>query len=73
MLEWQGVMVNLKKAYRLRNEDGFAVRRRRRRRRATGLRAPLVLTQGPNQRWSLNFVTVQLATGRRFRILTGGR
>jgi putative transposase len=46
------------------------VQRRRGRRRAIGVRAPLVLPQGPNQRWSLDFVADQLTTGRRFRILT---
>jgi putative transposase len=70
MLERQGVKVNLKKIYRLYKEEGLAVRRRRGRKRATGLRAPLVLPQGPNQRWSLDFVADQLAPGRRFRILT---
>jgi putative transposase len=70
MLERQGVKMNLKRVYRLYNEEGLAVRRRRGRRRATGLRTPLALPQGPNQRWSLDFVADQLATGRRFRILT---
>jgi len=70
LLERQGVKVNLKKVYRLYREEGLAVRRRRGRRRATGLRAPLVVPQGPNQRWSLDFVADQLATGRRFRVLT---
>ncbi|MGH7186521.1 MAG: IS3 family transposase, partial [Pseudomonadota bacterium] len=70
MLERQGVKVNLKKVYRLYREEGLAVRRRRGRRRAVGLRAPLALPQGPNRRWSLDFVADQLGTGRRFRILT---
>lgn len=70
MLERQGVKVNLKKVYRLYREEGLAVRRRRGRRRAVGLRAPLTLPQGPNQRWSLDFVADQLANGRRVRILT---
>jgi len=46
------------------------VQRRRGRRRAIGLRAPLAPPQGPNQRWSLDFVANPLTTGRRFRILT---
>src|SRR3546814_4558623 len=45
-----------KKLLRLYREEGLAVRRRRGRKRATGTRAPVALPQGPNQRWSLDFV-----------------
>jgi transposase InsO family protein len=45
------------------------VRRRGGRKRAVGTRAPMVLPQGPNQRWSLDFVSDVFADGRRFRIL----
>jgi putative transposase len=45
------------------------VRRRSGRKRALGTRAPMVLPQGPNQRWSLDFVSDILADGRRFRVL----
>ena len=34
-----------------------------------GTRAPMVLPQGVNQRWSLDFVSDALACGRRFRML----
>jgi putative transposase len=44
------------------------VRRRRGRKRATGTRAPMVLPQAADQRWSLDFVSDCLAA-RRFRIL----
>ena len=50
-------------------EEGLAVRRRRGRKRATGTRAPMALPDGPNQRWSLDFVADSLSWGRRFRIL----
>jgi putative transposase len=70
MLEREGTKVNLKKVYRLYREEGLAVRRRRRRRRATGSRGTLTLLHKSTQRWSLDFVADQLATGRRFRILT---
>src|SRR5438477_11682067 len=39
------------------------------RKRALGTRAPLLLPQGPNQRWSLDFLSDALSDGRRFRIL----
>jgi putative transposase len=36
--------------------------------RALGTRAPMALPDGPNQRWSLDFVSDNLVSGRRFRI-----
>ena len=45
------------------------MRRRGGRKRALGTRAPMTLPQGPNQRWSLDFLSDALADGRRFRIL----
>ena len=45
------------------------VRRRGGRKRALGTRRPMVLADGPNQRWSLDFVSDSLICGRRFRIL----
>src|ERR1700741_2658178 len=45
------------------------VRRRGGRKRALGTRAPMTLPQGPNQRWSLDFLSDAFADGRRFRIL----
>ena len=41
----------------------------RRAQAALGTRAPMALPQGPNQRWSLDFVSDAFADGRRFRIL----
>jgi putative transposase len=70
LLEREGVRMNHKRFRRLYGEEKLQVQRRRGRRRAIGVRAPLALPQGPNQRWSLDFVADQLTTGRRFRILT---
>jgi len=69
LLEREGMRVNLKKVWRVYREEGLTVRRRRGRRRAIGTRAPIVAPQGLNQRWSLDFVSDQLANGRRFRLL----
>ncbi len=69
LLEREGVSMNKKKLFRLYREEGLAVRRRRGRKRATGTRAPMALPDGPNQRWSLDFVADGLSWGRRFRIL----
>ncbi len=60
---------NHKKLLRIYREEGLRVRRRGGRKRALGTRRPMVLPDGPNQRWSLDFVSDSLICGRRFRIL----
>lgn len=62
-------MINRKKTQRLYQEEELAVRRRRSRKRAGGTRAPAPVLALPNQRWSLDFVHDQMASGRRFRVL----
>ena len=70
LLRREGVRVNHKKLRRLYREERLQVRRRGGRKRALGTRAPLTVPQGPNQRWSLDFVSDTLTDSRRFRILT---
>jgi putative transposase len=69
LLQREGIVMNRKKLFRLYTEEGLSVRRRRGRKRATGTRAPMTIPQGPNQRWSLDFVSDVLSWGRRFRVL----
>jgi putative transposase len=69
LLRREGEHVNLKRIYRLYREERLTVRRRGGRKRALGTRAPMAIPQGPNQRWSLDFVSDALADGRRFRVL----
>jgi putative transposase len=69
LLRRDGITINRKKTQRLYREEGLTVRRRRGRKRAVGARAPAPVLALPNQRWSLDFVHDQLATGRRFRVL----
>lgn len=69
LLRRDGVMVNRKKTQRLYREEGLSVRRRKGRRKAAGGRAAPPVLALPNQRWSLDFVHDQLASGRRFRVL----
>ena len=57
------------KLYRIYREEGLTVRKRGGRKRAVGTRTPMAIPQGPNQRWSLDFVSGSLSCGRRFRIL----
>jgi putative transposase len=69
LLRREGTLVNHKKLRRLYREERLQVRRRGGRKRALGTRAPLSLPQGPNQRWSLDFVSDTLTDSRRFRML----
>ena len=69
LLAREGMRLNHKKLLRIYREEGLKVRRRGGRKRALGTRAPMMLPEGPNQRWSLDFVSDSLTCGRRFRIL----
>ena len=69
MLQREGFEVNIKKVRRIYAEERLQVRRRGGRKRALGTRRPMVVPEGPNQRWSLDFVSDQFTDGRRFRIL----
>ena len=72
LLKREGWHVNWKKLYRIYREEGLTVRKRGGRKRAVGPRAPMATpqgpNQGPNQRWSLDFVSDSLSCGRRFCI-----
>jgi|SRR5579883_2076627 len=69
LLDREGIHMNHKKLRRLYREERLQVRRRGGRKRALGTRRPMTLPQGPNQRWSLDFLSDALSDGRRFRIL----
>lgn len=70
LLKREGIVMNVKKTYRLYKEEGLAVKKRKGRKRAVGTRAPLTKATRINQIWSLDFVSDALADGRRFRILS---
>jgi len=69
LMRREGLTMNHKKFRRLYREERLQVRRRGGRKRALGTRAPLAIPQGPNQRWSLDFLSDAFVEGRRFRIL----
>ena len=69
LLGREGIRINHKKLQRLYALERLQVRRRGGRKRAVGTRSPMMLPQGPNQRWSLDFVSDALTDGRRLRIL----
>ena len=69
LLSREGIVLNHKKLRRLYAEERLQVRRHGGRKRAPGTRAPIAVPDGPNQRWSLDFVLDNLSDGRRFRML----
>jgi len=70
LLKREGHVVNHKRLFRLYRAEKLTVRRRGGRKRAIGTRAPMLVPLGPNERWSLDFVSDQFTDGRRFPILT---
>jgi putative transposase len=68
LMRREGLIMNHKKFRRLYREERLQVRRRGGRKRALGTRAPMTIPQGPNQRWSLDFLSDAFVDGRRFRI-----
>ena len=62
-------MINHKRTYRLYRDEGLAVRTRQRKRLAGRERLPLAVPERRNQRWSMDFVSDSLCSGRRFRVL----
>jgi putative transposase len=69
LLRRGGIAMNHKKTQRLCREESLTVRRRKGRKRGVGSRAPVPVAALPNQRWSLDFVHDQPASGRRYQVL----
>lgn len=69
LLRREGIVVNRKLVQRVYREEGLHVRRRKRKRVAVA-RVPLPTPSGPNERWSMDFVSDALGEGRKFRALT---
>lgn len=57
MVRREGFEVNHKKLRRIYREEKLQVRLRGGRKRALGTRRPMMVLDGPNQRWSLDFVS----------------
>jgi putative transposase len=70
LLRREGVMLNHKRVYRLYREEGLSLRRRKRKRLTSEGRGPGELASGPNEVWSLDFVSDATAPGRRLKLLT---
>ena len=70
LLKREGLVINHKRTERLYREEGLALRKKRKRKGAAGARVVLPMPQRINERWSMDFVTDRIVTGRRFRALT---
>ena len=68
LLKREGMIVNHKRIYRIYREEGLSVRRRCRKRVARE-RCSLLVPEGPNERWCLDFMSDSLAWGHRIRLL----
>ena len=70
LLKRERLVINHKHTERIYTEEGLALRMKRRRKGAAGIRIPIAAPGRPNQKWSMDFVTDSLVTGRMFRALT---
>jgi putative transposase len=71
LLRREGWRVNHKRIYRLYREEGLGIRVKRRKKLASVPRLlPPPPARRPQERWSLDFLSDNLAAGRRFRVLT---
>ena len=68
MLKREGLVATRKRTHRVYARLGLQVRTKRRR-RLWRPRVPLAMPTRPNERWSIDFMSDQLASGRRLRIL----
>jgi len=62
-------MVNHKQTERIYHKEGLALRRKRCRKGAAGAKVIIPSPKRTNERWSMDFVTDSIVTGRRFRTL----
>jgi putative transposase len=62
-------VINHKRTERLYHEEGLALRKKRRRKGAAGARVTIPFPKRTNERWSMDFVSDSIATGRKFRAL----
>jgi putative transposase len=69
LLKREGWTVNHKRVYRIYRAEGLLVRRRKRKRIGKVERPALATPTGLNQRWSMDFISDALSTGRKFRSL----
>lgn len=70
LLRREGWAVNRKRVQRIYREEGLAVRRKGKKRRSQAPRVARTPLSRPNERWTMDFMSDALSSGRRFRCLT---
>ena len=70
LLRREGLVVNHKRTERIYREENLSLRFRKIKKRFSRLRSPTDLPEGPDQKWGMDFVSDQLDSGRRIKILT---
>ena len=71
LLQREGWVVNHKRVYRLYREEGLLMRPRKPRRHVSGRnRIERPMATAPNESWSMDFMSDELAGGHRIRLLT---
>lgn len=69
MLRRDGLIINHKRTERIYREEGLSLRKRKRKKVVALERVIMPVPMCPNARWSMDFVTDSIVTGRRFRAL----
>ena len=69
ILRREGIIINHKRTERLYRDEGLQIKSRRRKNTVATLRVPLPYPEKPNQRWSMDFMSDNLASGRKIRLL----
>lgn len=67
-LKQEGLVQNKKRPYRIYVQEGLQVRTKKCK-KLTRPKMAMAMPTGPNERWSMDFVSDQLGSGRRFRVL----
>lgn len=68
MLKAEGLLIDAKRSYRIYREEGLQLRSKRHK-KLMRARIPMVVPKAVNERWSVDFMSDQLASGRRFRVV----
>lgn len=68
LLRGEGLVVNRKRTYRIYTEENLQVRTKKRK-KLQRPRVPIAVPSGPNERWSMDFVSDRLGNSRGFRVL----
>lgn len=68
MLKSKGWVINRKRTYRLYRDEGLQVRTKRRK-KLYRPRVPMLVPSVANERWSIDFMSDQLSSEQRFRVV----